>query len=624
MDGYAGKILNINLSDGSARDFVVPEETIQKYLGGKGIGTWLLFQGLEPHLDPLESDNVLVFMTGPLTGLGIPAMNNLSICTKSPLTGTIASASLGGDFAVKLKSCGYDGLILRGKSPRPVIIDITQGKFKIREAEKLWGQNTVRTQELLRSEVASTLCIGPAGENLVRYATIVSGEHTAQFGGTGAVMGSKLVKAIRAGGKFETQIFDKERLEKPVERTKEKLRLYETMETFPKYGTPGNLVAVNNRGLLPTRNFSSGTFEHYLKISGEALRSQIRRKAFGCPACPVACTNEVKLSTKSETIRIKGPNYQTLVMLGSNLLVDDLDSIIRNNYLCYLLGMDPVVLGSTIAFATELSERARLPLPLKFGSPREIAPLIPLIAQRKGPGRDLADGALSMSLKYGYGDLNIASKGHAISGYDPRGAWGQGLAYATSPMGGIHTDSMMASPEILGRPVLIPGLKATGKAQLTIFAQNMWNALDCLVFCAKAGYCLLDTPEWVKSIPGFFIGLFSGWAPRFSCNFIDLSQICDSVSFVTGVRYRRKTLLRIGERIFNLERLFNLREGFTSKDDSLPLRFIGEPLKEGPSSGKAVPLTRMILKYYKARNWDEVGIPTREHLQKLGIEERPS
>lgn len=621
MDGYAGKILNLNLSDGSAKDFVVPEEIVHKYLGGKGLGIWLLFQGLEPHVEPFSPENVIVFMTGPLTGVDIPAMNNISICTKSPLTGTIASASLGGDFGIKLKSCGYDGLILRGKSPRPVIIDITEGRFKIREAGKLWGQNTVRTQELLASDVASTLCIGPAGENLVRYATIVSGEHTAQFGGTGAVLGSKLVKAIRVGGKFTTPIFDKERLKRPSDSIKEKLRNYETEDKFPRYGTSGNLVASNEKGVLPTRNFSYGTFEHYLKISGEALRSMIRRKALNCPGCPVACTNETKLSTRSGTLKVKGPGYQSLVMLGSNLGIDDLDSIVRNNYLCYLLGMDPVVLGSTIAFATELAEKARLHLPLSFGSAREIGPLLPLIATRKGPGKELADGAVSMALKYGYADLNMEVKGHAISGYDPRGCWGQGLAFATNPMGGIHTGSMLVSPEIQGRPVKIPGTSGKGKVQLTIFAQNLWNGLDCLVICGKAGYCLLDVPDWIKSFPSFLISFFTGFTPRISTYSLDLSDICNALSYVTGVRYKRKNLLRIGERIFNLERLFNLREGFTSKDDSLPLRFIGEPFREGPSSGKVVPLTRMILKYYRLRKWDEVGIPTQELLTKLGIEE---
>ena len=620
MDGYAGKLLNLNLNDGSAKDFVVPEEVLQKYLGGKGLGTWLLYKGLEPHLDPLDPDNVLLLMTGPLTGLSIPAMNHLSICTKSPLTGTIVSASLGGDFAEKLKSCGYDGVILRGRSPRPVIVDITEGRWKIRDAGKLWGANVVRTQELLFSKVASVLCIGPAGENLVRYATIASGEHTAQRGGTGAVLGSKLVKAIRVGGSLETSVFDRERLKAPTNSIRGKLKV---SESFPRYGTAGNLAISNDGGVLPTRNFSAGSFDHYMKISGDALRSQIRRKALDCPGCTVDCTSEMKLATKSGTIRIKGPGYQPLVMLGSNLLIDDLDAITRNNYACYLLGLDPISVGGTIALAMELSEKGRMDLPLRFGSAREVGPVLPLIAGRRGPGDELANGAAYLVSKYGYSDISMTIKGMELSGYDPRGCWGQGLGFATCPAGGSHVGSMLVAPEIQGRPLAIPGARAPGKVRLTVFAQDMFNSIDCLVGCFRASYCLVTVPGWVRGMPRWLAGFFAGRTPSLALSVVDLTDYYKALSFVTGIRYNRSAFLRVGERTSNLERLFNLREGFTSKDDSLPLRLIGEPFREGPIAGKVVPLTKMLLKYYRLRGWTEVGIPTEQRLKKLGIEERP-
>jgi len=620
MDGYVGKLLNINLNDGSAKEFTVPEEILQKYIGGKGLGAWLLFKGLEPHVDPLDPENVLLLMTGPLTGLSIPSMNHLSICTKSPLTGTLVNASVGGDFAVKLKSCGYDGIILRGSSPRPVLIDITEGRWKIRDASKLWGTNVVQAQELLESSVASILCIGPAGENMVRYATIVSGEHTAQRGGTGAVMGSKQVKAIRVGGSFETSVFDRERLKVPIRSVKNKLKV---AGSFPKYGTAGNVALSNEKGVLPTRNFSTGSFDHYMKISGDALRSQIRRKAFNCPGCPVDCTNEMKIATKSGSLRIKGPSYQPLVMLGSNLLIDDLDVIVRNNYACYLLGLDPISTGGTIALAMELSEKGRMDLPLRFGSAREIGPVLPLIANRKGPGNELADGAARLVLKYGYSDQCMTVKGMELPGYDPRGCWGQGLAFATCPAGGSHIGSMLAAPEIQGRPVRIPGGKSAGKVRLTVFAQDMFNSIDCLVGCFRASYCLATPPEWMRGLPSWLTGFFTGRTPSMATSFIDLTDYYNAVSFVTGIRYKRSAFLRVGERTTNLERLFNLREGLTSKDDSLPLRFIGEPFQEGEISGKVVPLTKMLLKYYRLRGWSEVGIPTEQLLRKLAIEERP-
>ena len=620
MDGYAGKVLNVNLNDGSGKEFLVPEEIVRKYLGGKGIGVWLLYRGLEPHTDPLGPQNVLIFMTGPLTGVGIPAVNHLAVCTKSPLTGTVVDCYLGGDFAVKLKSCGYDGLILRGKSPRPVIIDVTEGNWKIREAEDLWGTNVVQAQELLESKVASTACIGPAGENMVRYATIVSGEHTAQRGGAGAVMGSKLVKAVRAGGRFETPVFDRERLKGPSEAIRERIRV---TDTYPREGTAGNLAASNQKGVLPTRNFTLGSFDNYLKISGEALRAQIKRKGKGCPGCPIACTGEVNLTTRSGTIRVKSPSYQPLAMLGSNLLVDDLEAIIRNNYLCYLLGMDPVSLGGTIAISIELAEKGRIDLPLHFGSAREIGPLLPLIAQRKGPGDDLADGALSLVTKYGYRELAMVVKGMEISGYDPRGCWGQGLAFATCPAGGTHVGSMLAAPEIQGRPVALPGASSAGKVRMTIFAQDLFNSLGCTVACFRAAYSLVRVPSWVEALPGSVTSLFTGRAPALSISFVNFFDYYRAISFVTGVRYDRRVFLRTGERVLNLERLFNLREGFTSKDDNLPLRFIGSPMREGPTAGKVVPITKMLLKYYRLRGWSEIGIPTVQHLERLGVEERP-
>jgi len=621
LDGYAGKLLNLNLSDGTGKEFLVPEEVVQKYVGGKGLGVWLLYKGLEPHVDPLSGDNVLLLMTGPLTGLGIPGVNHAVLCTKSPLTGTIATASIGGDFATKLKSCGYDGVILRGRSPRPVLVDITEGRWKIRDAGKLWGSNVVRTQELLDSKVASVICIGPAGENLVRYATIASGEHTAQRGGTGAVLGSKRVKAIRVGGSFETPVFDRERLAKPVDTIKDKLH---TSDSFPKYGTAGNLEIANEKGILPTRNFALGSFDGLSKISGDALRSQIRRKAHDCEGCPVDCTTEMKLTTKTGTVRVKGPGYQPLAMLGSNLLIDDLDAIVRNNYLCYLLGMDPISAGGTIALAAELAERARIDLPINFGSAREIGPLLNIIAHRRGPGDELADGATSLVLKYGFPDLAMVVKGLEMPGYDPRGCWGQGLAYATSPAGGSHIGSMMVSTEALGRPVSIAGAKNTGKVKLTMFAQNMFAGLDCLVACHRAAYCMLTVPEWIAHLPSPLIGFFAGRMPNVSSQMVDLDAYHRTLSFVTGVHYNRRALLRVGERTFNLERLFNLREGLTSKDDGLPLRFVGEPFREGPIAGKVVPLTKMLLKYYRLRGWNEVGIPTEQQLKRLAIDERPS
>jgi len=618
MDGYAGKILNINLSEGSARDFIVPEDVVHKYIGGKGLGIWLLYNGVQPQIDPMSPDNVLLLMTGPLTGLDIPGVNHMSVVTKSPLTGAVVEASLGGDFAEKLKSCGYDGVILRGKAKRPVIIDITEGRWKIRDATSLWGANVVRTQELLASKVASVICIGPAGENMVRFATIVSGEHTAQRGGTGAVMGSKLVKALRVGGTFQTPIFDKDRLKRPAEAIKNKLK---APGAYPTAGTAGNVELSASKGALPVRSFSMGSFDRQTRISGDALRKLVRRKATGCSGCPISCTNEARLETKSGSMKVKGPGYQGLTMLGSNLLIDDLEAIIRNNYACYLLGLDPVSTGGTIATAMELAEKGRLDLPLKFGSAREVGPLLPLIAERRGPGKELADGSTFLVIRYGYREVAMEVKQMEMAGYDPRGCFGQGLGFATSPAGGSNIGSMMASAELQGFPISIPATKAAGKVRLTIFTQNMFNSLACVGACFRASYCIVGVPDWVKALPGFMTDFAAGHMAGLSSKFVDIGDYYRALSYVTGIRYDRRAFLRAGERVFNLERLFNLREGFTSKDDAIPLRFIGEPFREGPAAGKVVPMTKMLPRYYRQRRWTDVGIPTIQGLNRLGIEQ---
>lgn len=618
MDGYTGKFLNLNLNNGTGKDFVMPEEEIQKYLGGRGFGVWLLFNGLEPHVDPLSPENTIIVATGPLAGLGIPSVNNTVICTKSPLTGTISCASISGDFGGKLKSCGYDGLIIRGRSPRPVVVDITEGKWKFREAESLWGQNVARTIELLDSDVASTICIGPAGENMVRFASIASGEHTAQRGGAGAVMGSKLLKAVRVGGAVEPSVFDRERLQKPVDRLKARLR--ESTETYPRYGTAGNIDRAHYAGSLPARNFSQNSFERYLKINGESLRAGIRRKGLGCPHCTVECSTEMKLQTRSGAVRIKGPGYQGLSMLGSNLLIDDLDSIIRNNYLCYLLGMDPVSMGGTLAVAMDLAEKGKIDLPLHYGSAKEVGPLLPLVAKRHGQGNELADGAMRLASRYGYLDHAMTVKGMEIPGYDPRGAWGQALAYATCPHGGSHIGSMLAAVEIAGQPAPIPGPSAAGKPRLLVQAQNMFCALDCMVACQLATFSTIRPSSLAEMLPTPVIAFLAGRLPSLAFSMLDFSDYCQAVSFVTGVKYDRAAVMTVGERVFNLERLFNIREGLTSKDDQLPLRFVGEPFLEGALAGKVVPFPRMLQRYYDLRGWNEVGIPSERQLQKLSIQ----
>lgn len=620
MDGYAGKLLNVDLGKETGGDFVVPEEVVHRYLGAKGLAVWLLYHGLEPMVDALSPENVLIMTTGPLAGLQVPGFNFLSICTKSPLTGTVVNAPLGGDFAGKLRSCGYDGLIIRGRASGPSMLDISHESWALRDASALWGSSTAGVMEVLESSNTCTLCIGPAGENLVRFSSIASGEHVASRGGCGAVMGSKMLKAIRAGGKARINVFDRDRLEKPVENMKQQLKPWDAGGGAAVTGVFSTLAAAGKSGVVPARNFALGVPDRMVRSTSEKLRSQVRRRAHLCHGCPVECTIEMKLSTRSRTLRVRGPGYQAFAMLGSNLMINDIEAVTRINFLCYLLGMDPVSLGGTLAAAMELSEMGRMYLPLLFGSPREVERLLPLIARREGPGNELADGSARLIQAYGHPESGITVKGMEVPGFDPRGCWGQGLEYATSPSGAVISAASMVACEVLGRPAKLRGPGAGGKVDLTVFSQNLSNSLACLGLCPVIAGHLISVPGWAGRLPLPVAGALVSAAPRLSTRMIDLFNIHKALSFVTGIRYDRGTLLKTGERVFNLERLFNLREGFTSRDDMLPMRFLGEPFREGPLAGKVVPLSGMLLRYYRARGWTDVGIPTLKLLRKLGLE----
>lgn len=616
---WQGRLLNIDLTDGTAKELIIPEEIMQKYLGGKGLGTWLLFHGLEPYIDPLSPENVLLVLNGPLTGTNVPCSHFFMISTKSPLTNTVFHSACGGEFGVRLKHCGYDGLVLRGQAPRPVYIDISLSHWEINDAADLWGKNVVETQQLLRRNNAASLCIGPAGENLVRFASIASGDSMAQRGGVGAVLGSKNVKAIRARGEGHTTVFDKEKLD---DQTRLIMAYLGETRSLPQYGTPENIAASNDKGILPTRNFQRGTFPHYHKIGGEAIFIQLREKELGCPGCPIPCYSQVELPIRTGKIRVKGPGYQALAMLGSNLECDDLVQITRNNYMCYLLGLDPISTGNCLGLVMELAEKGRLNTPLHFGSGEEVAPFLVDIALRRGLGDEVAGGTANLVRKYGYQNMAMQVKGLEIPGYDPRGCWGQGLAYATCPQGASHIGSMLAAPESQGRPVPLPGTRISGRVCLTAFAQDLFNTLGSLVLCYHSSYALVSATEGISRLPRPIISFGASRLPRLSLRFLRLGPLYRTLSFATGIKYDRRVFLEVGERIANLERLFNLREGFTSRDDNLPLKFMGEPLRDGPSAGKVVPLSRMLPRYYRLRGWNEVGVPTNKQLQKLDISTR--
>lgn len=591
MGGWMGKILDINLTSGEITTKPLDMEIAQHYLGGRGLGARLLWDEVGPDVDPLSERNVLIFTTGPLTGTGYQTSNRFSVSTKSPLTGTVLDANSGGYWGMQFKRTGFDGLIVRGKSPRPVYLEITPAGIQIKDASDLWGKRVRETTALLgqNNNRRNVLCIGPAGENLSRIAAIMNdGERSLARGGPGAVMGSKNLKAIVVEGKDRPEVLDQELFKFMLYETRKLLKASPlTSQALPEFGTVVMMNIVNAVGALPTRNFRQAQFEHAEDISGETLTEKYLVKNTACWACPIGCTRV----SKTDKVEGEGPEYETTWAFGAQCGINDLAAIIEANALCNDLGIDTISAGSTIACAMELSELGLLDSDLRFGRADLLAPTLEAMAYRRNVGAELADGSLRLATKAGRPDLSMSVKGLEMPAYDPRGMQGQGLLYATSNRGACHMRGNMLGLEVLGLPKLIDRFQVQGKSSYVILHQNTAAAIDSLVIC------------------------------KFTNMGVAEEYFARALSAVTGVKYATGDLIRVGERVWNLERLYNLREGFTRADDTLPPRLLQEAIPDGPSKGWVNHLEPMLKEYYRARGWDENGVPSRAKLEELGLSE---
>ncbi|MGQ9514941.1 MAG: aldehyde ferredoxin oxidoreductase family protein [Thermoproteota archaeon] len=590
MFGWMGYVVDVNLSRGSVVWKDLEEDVAKKFVGGRGYGVKVLFDELEKGINPLDERNILIFSTGPLTGSSAPTSGRYSVVTKSPLTGTIFDSNSGGFFGPRLKACGLDALILRGCSKSPVYLHIKDQDLEILGAEDLWGKDTHETRSILLSrhgKDSRVACIGPAGENLVKIAAIMNDDdRAAARGGVGGVMGSKMLKAIVASGTAKTKISDPESFSFIVRECSKLLEQNPvTSKALPRFGTAVLTNLMNELNILPTRNFLDPSFSKANEISGESIREKILIRQRACFNCSIACGRV----TKTKNQQGEGPEYETVYALGSNCLVGDLEDVTEANYLCNKLGIDTISMGGTIATAMELHERGLLQEEIHWGDGRIVKNLIELTAQRKGIGDMLAEGSKILAERYGFPDSAIHVKGLELPGYDPRGTKGMGLAYATSNRGACHLRSYMVGIEVLGFPKRIDRFSSVNKAGLCIVQQNLNSAMDTLVLCRFTSYAL-DEDHYARLL-----------------------------TKATGVQYTPEDFLLLGERIWNLERLFNLREGFGRKDDTLPRRFIEEPLREGSTKGQVVELEKMLDEYYRFRGWDKDGRPTPRKIAQLGI-----
>jgi len=595
-------LLRVNLTEKKIQREEIDRSLTLKFLGGRGMGSKILFDELKPSTEPLSPENKLLILAGPLVGTGAPWCVKYTALTRSPLSGTILMSLAGGFFGPNLRFAGYDGLVIEGSAKEPSYLWIHEGKTELRAAPHLWGKNTEDCQEAIRKELGDDrvqiACIGPAGEKAVRFASIISGKRAAGRGGAGAVLGAKNLKAIAVQGSRKVPVMEAERFEELQRAIRKKAREAERLKVFGKFGTPKNLVIVNGRGLFPTRNFQGGLFDGIEQVNAEEQQRRVLRKTT-CHACPVACGNLTRAAEGPyEGTVTEGPEYETFWAFGAQCGNTCLDAIVAADRLCDQLGMDTISTGNTIAFAMECAEQGLISqkdlegLDLRFGNHQAMVEMIRRVAYRQGLGNLLAEGVRRAAERIGQGSEKFAMhvKGLELAAYDPRGAKGMGIAYATSPRGGCHERGLI-SRETFGAPPPIDPLSVTGKGLAAKEAQDETAVLDSLGVCV---------------FPPHNDGM-------------DMNETASLFSYVVGETLSAHDLMTAGERIWNLERLFNLREGFTGKDDTLPARLLHEPMPAGPAQGHVVELDHLLQDYYRVREWDERGVPTPEKLAKLGL-----
>ena len=613
MFGLMGKILRVNLTDGKISEEEIPEEMVKKYLGGRGIASRYLFDELEPGVDPLGPENKLIFMSGLLSGTPSPSAGRFSVVAKSPLTNIWAQANSGGRWGVDLKQSGFDGIIFEGISEKPVYLVIDDGKAELRDAGAFWGKNVAETTEMLKETLDkkfNVACIGVAGEKLVKYAAIMNDIHRAAGRcGLGAVMGSKRLKAVVAKGSQKIQIANKEAFQEVSKRQYELLGEAILAAGLEGYGTNLVLDMVNVVGGLPTRNWQTGVCEYAEEVNGEALNEKVLVGTVGCFACPIKCgrNTEIKKGPYAGQ-KGEGPEYETVVVFGPMCDNSDMETITMANYLCNDYGMDTISCGSTISFTMECFEKGILTkektegLEINFGDSEVIIDLVHKIAKREGVGDLLAEGTRIMSQRLGQGSERFAMqvKGLELPAYDSRAAKITGLAFATANRGGDHITGYVQGPTFLASPFLViedseiqdPLVENPDETRVVKELEDVLTTFDALGSCK-------------------FMGMGS-----------DAEEITDIIKAVTGWEFGVADLRKAGERIYNLERAFNVREGMTRADDTLPKRLLEDPLPEGPAEGHVNNLEVLLDPYYEFRGWDKTtGKPTPEKLRELGLED---
>lgn len=595
--GWTGKVLRVNLSDGTWATEELKYEWAKEYIGGRGLATKYLTEEIDPKIDALSPENKMIFATGPLTGTIGAANGRYMVVTKAPLTGTIGSSNSGGHFGTELKCAGYDMIIVEGKSPKPVYLSIYDDHVQIRGATHLWGKLTFDAEDQIQAEFhgdAKVACIGPAGENLVNFASVMNDKgRAAGRSGVGAVMGSKNLKAVAVRGTGGVKVSDREGYRKAALDAYRMIKGHPvTSKGLPAFGTAILVNIINESGLLPTRNFMLDTFDSAEDVSGETLAKTLLKRNKACACCTIGCGRVSRVPDPRYATISEGPEYEAVWALGPDCGINDLGAVVTANHIANEYGFDPITAGATIACAMEMYEKGLIPekdvdMPLRFGDAKALLAMIEKIGKREGFGDKLALGSKRLAQAYGHPEFSMTVKRQEFPAYDGRVAQGMALEYATSNRGACHVRGYLTSPEILGVPQKLDPLVTEGKAAWVKAFQDLTAAFD------SAGVCLFTT---------FAIGA---------------DQLKDMFNAAVGLNYSAEDAVLCGERIWNLERLFNLRAGIAPSEDTLPDRILKDPAV-GPHHTVA-HLSVMLPEYYSLRGWDSGGVPTEEKLKDLGI-----
>ena len=607
MFGYTGRILQVDLTQGKSSIQTFDEAFARKYLGGNGFAAKILYDGLKPGIDPFSPENLVVFAVGPVTDTPFPSTSRAYAATKSPLNGLFFDSTFGGRFAITQKRTGFEAIVISGRAKEPVYLRVDENGAELKSAAAVWGKTTKETVEALQAaegEEADVVAIGPAGEKLVRYACLThfwrGREGVGGRGGLGAVLGSKNVKAVVVKGSRKTQVADAQSLKDLVESRKEPLE--KGTAGLKNFGTPVLVNMINTVGGLGVRNLQEEHSPRAPEIGGEKLKELYFERHDTCFACPIACGKTMRLPADKGGLRWKMPEYETLFALGSMMDNWDPASLIQLNSLCDQLGLDTISMGVTLSFACECFEKGLITeketggKALRFGDSALIAELVQDTAKRQGFGNLLAEGSYRLAERIGKGsqDLLYCFKKVEVAGHSARALKGMSVGYATGTRGGSHHDA---------RPTLqymgeFDRTKTEHQALFAVKTQNFTALDDSLTQCRFASE--------------------RGYGGTINDNYVKM------INSVTGWGLSLADVEKVGERIYNLERAFNCREGIRRQDDTIPARTLNQPIPAGPSKGMYTPRAEfeaMLNEYYQLRGWDAKGVPTIAKLKELGLAE---